>query len=91
MQITLNTLPEDLTPEEAGVGYAEGFADAVHDVEDKAEGDWGWCTVELTVTTSKGSATTYLGECSYESAIDFIQTSGYFADMVKDALAEIEQ
>jgi len=91
MKIELTTQLEDRTPEEAGVGYAEGFADAVHGVEDKAESDWGWCTVVVTVTTDKGTGTTYLGECSYESAIDFIKTSGYFADMVEEALAEIEQ
>ena len=32
--------------------------------------------------------TAYLGNCSYRSAEDFVKTSGYFEDMVKDATKE---
>jgi len=42
-----------------------------------------FCNVEL--------ASVYLGGCDYESAQEFVKESGYFDDMVREAVQEAEQ
>lgn len=94
MKIELTTEKEDITPEHAEKihGYAPGFAQAVRKVKEESEGGWWWCTVKLTVTFKKNGenhqGTAYLGECSYKNAEDFITSSGYFNDMVKEAIID---
>ena len=52
---------------------------------------WGWCCVRVKVcvpdTALFGDA--YLGECSYASEKDFIETSGYYDQMVQDAVTDL--
>lgn len=51
---------------------------------------WAWASVTVTVTPKvlckglEGSA--YLGCCSYEDEKDFVKNSGYYEDMVQEAL-----
>ena len=89
MKIELFAEPEDVSPEHVEEA-SEGFAAAVREVMGDAVDPWGWCTVIVRVTTPDGVGEDTLGECSYTSALDFIQNSGYFLDMVKDALEEIK-
>lgn len=98
MKITLTTIPEDISPEQAEKwhGYAEGFAESVKQVQDSIESSsdlqWGWCTVKVSVEIEdkyngiKRTGDAYLGLCSYKSAADFIANSGYFQDLVSEAL-----
>lgn len=60
-------------------------------VIDLADGDWGWCDVEVVATWGIWSASDYLGGCSYESEADFTGPSGsdYYADMKTTALANL--
>jgi hypothetical protein len=90
LTITVEALAEDETPEqsEKRTGSMEGYAKAVREVMKTAEGRWGWCTVKITVLGGKREGTNYLGNCSYKSAQDFIKNSGYFQQMVDDAVLE---
>lgn len=94
MQIELIAEREDITPERAEKtqGLAPGFAKAVAEVRRNSKGLWGWCSVKLTVTFKEGRkklvGTAYLGQCSYKDEADFIANSGYFMDMVKEAIAD---
>lgn len=102
MKITLTTLPEDITPEQAERmhGYAEGFAKSVRQVQDSIESSsdkqWGWCTVKVSVEVKDAfhgiwrTGDAYLGVCSYKSASDFIANSGYFQDLVSEALSNAQ-
>lgn len=91
MIIKLTAEVEETSPEEA-VGYMSGFANAIAEMRATAEGNWGWCTVKLEVNFDIGDktlvGTSYLGQCSYESDVDFVKNSGYFEDMLRDAIAE---
>lgn len=81
-----------------GFAYAPGFAIAVRGMQKQARkhtanSKWGWCTVDVTarILTTEGGlyeGRDSLGECSYESAEDFIANSMYYWDMVKTATEE---
>lgn len=90
LTITIEALAEDETPEhsEKSTGSAPGYAKAVREVMKTAEGRWGWCIVKITVLGGKREGTNYLGNCSYHSAQDFIKSSGYFQQVVDEAVAE---
>jgi hypothetical protein len=90
LTVVIEALAEDETPEhsERVTGSAPGYAKAVREVMKTAEGRWGWCTVKITVLDGKRVGTNYLGNCSYQSAQDFIKSSGYFQQMVDEAVAE---
>lgn len=95
IQITLTTEPEDDTPEhsERVTGSAPGYAKAVRKVMKTAEGRWGWCNAKVEAKTTHKDrefvATNWLGNCSYYSAQDFVENSGYFEQMVKEAVADL--
>jgi len=93
LTINIEAQEEDETPEqsEKRTGSMKGYAKAVRENMKKAEGRWGWCCVKVEATIhSKPTrfGTSYLGNCSYLSAQDFIKNSGYFQQMVDDAIAE---
>ena len=90
LTIIVEALAEDETPEqsEKRTGSAPGYAQAVRENMKTAEGRWGWCCVKITITDGKREGTYYLGNCSYKSARDFIDNSGYFQQMVDEADAE---
>jgi hypothetical protein len=90
LTITIETLAEDETPEqsEKRTGSMKGYAKAVREVMKTAEGRWGWCTVKITVLGGKREGTSYLGNCSYKNTQDFIKSSGYFQQMVDEAIEE---
>jgi hypothetical protein len=93
IEITVEALEEDISPDEMEENTHEGFARAVYEVCEKAEGRWGWCTAQVSVRIVKnglviGQGQSHLGSCSYLSAADFIDNSGYFGSMVSDAIKE---
>lgn len=90
LTITIEALAEDETPEqsEKRTGSMKGYAKAVREMMAKAEGRWGWCCVKVTVLGGQREGTNYLGNCSYQNAQDFIKSSGYFQQMVDEAVEE---
>lgn len=52
---------------------------------------WGWCVVRVRVayTSSNLHADIFLGECSYEDEEDFTKTSGYYDQMVEEAVQNL--
>jgi len=92
--ITLEALPEAVT--------VRGNASAWGNEEDKAYEDgiiarlesgdqWAWFTAKVTVRDSHGrEASDYLGCCCYGDARDF-KLGGYYLDMIKACVDEIEQ
>jgi len=102
MDISITCEAELETPEhsEKVTHSAPGYAKAVREMMRKAEGHWGWCTVTVNVLigTKVGAGikariigakigAAHLGNCSYLNAEDFVKNSGYFEDLVKEALA----
>lgn len=50
---------------------------------------WAWASVTVEVTLESGqTGAAYLGCCSYESERDFVENSGYFDDLVREALKD---
>lgn len=88
LTITVLALAEDETPEhsEKVTRSAPGYAKAVRKVMKTAEGRWGWCCVRVGVLGGKKEGVSYLGNCSYKNAQDFIKNSGYFEMMVDEAI-----
>lgn len=55
----------------------------------KRNRQWGWCMVQVTVQKKLHpdiAGTEHMGCCSYENKQDFIENSGYYEDMLKEAL-----
>ena len=95
LTITVEALAEEETPEqsEKRTGSMKGYAKCVRENLKTAEGRWGWCIVKITVLggwlrQSSYGTPNYLSNCSYQSAQDFIKNSGYFQQMVDEAVAE---
>jgi len=55
----------------------------------KRGNDWAWCTVHISVEWKGFFGHSYLGCCSYKSEKDFVENSGYYADMVQEALSDL--
>ena len=95
--ITVSAEENDISPEESydipgikrSTRDAEGFVDAVDEMIEK-HGLWGWCQVTVTVRLGPLTGEAHMGGCSYESEDDFIQSSGYYNDMVSDAIADLQ-
>ena len=78
-----------------------GNASAIDDETDMAieaaiidrleDGDvWAWAFVTVTVEDEDGrSASVSLGGCSYAGARDFRENSGYYEEMVKECIDEL--
>jgi hypothetical protein len=88
--LTVEALPEEETPEqsEKRTKSAPGYAKAVREVKKTAEGRWGWCVVKITANVKGKEGTAFLSNCSYKNAEDFVKTSGYFQQMVEEAVDE---
>lgn len=54
-------------------------------------GLWGWCSVRVRITHAPTGlrADVFLGEASYESDVDFIENSGYYDQMVEEAVEQL--
>lgn len=84
---------EDISVKEAARDCAPGFEEAVRAQRRKSR-TWGWCTVHIIACLKKGpvhiEGDSYLGCCSYSSKQDFIENSGYYDQMVEDAIADLQ-
>lgn len=91
MKIEIKAVKSDMTPHQAERhhDYYEGFAKGIIETKRQCEGIWGWCDVVVTVTTKLGVGRDVLGQCNYYSEQDFIENSGYFLDMVKEATPKV--
>lgn len=91
MKIELIATPETITPKKVQKlqRYSPGFAESVANTRVQAVKPWGWCTVTVRVTTSDGVGEAHLGLCSYLGPEDFVENSGYFSDLVREAMADI--
>ena len=90
--IIVECLPEDM--------QIEGNCSAIDPETDRATeehiraelengNEWAWCCVKVTLKYGGFEGTDYLGGCSYKSKADFIESDGYFADMVSQAFDEL--
>jgi len=91
IQITVEPVEEYITPEEAGKDCAPGYAEAVYEMQRQYNSPWNWCTVKVTakVPMLEALGVQYLGCCSYKDKKDFIENSGYYEDMVMEAIAQL--
>lgn len=95
--ITVEASEEEYAPESSVYAYDDGVVASFREMINEY-GLWGWCSVKVTVTwtytnpydmPSTLTGEGYLGECSYKSEDDFRASSGYFDDMVDDALDDL--
>lgn len=55
---------------------------------------WGWCDVTVEVSLVRGpklSGRDYLGCCSHISQKDFVENSGYYEQMVQEAIGDLQE
>ena len=57
--------------------------------------EWAWCMAQVEVTDmdsdNENTESDYLGACSYKSKADFIKNSGYYDDMVKTCIEQLNE
>ena len=59
-------------------------------IEDVERGNqWAWGNVTVSASWSGFTGEAHLGGCSYKSGADFRENSGYFKDMVGEALGDL--
>ena len=96
VQVQLTVLPEEDVPVTGNACYSgdENFDQMVeHEILARLEQDdiWAWAMVGVSVAWEGQHSTEYLGCCCYESEEDFRNNSGYFEDMVEEALANLNK
>jgi len=91
IQITVEPVEEWISPEESGKDAAPGFAEAVRKMQADHDDPWNWCTAKVTakVPGLEACGVKYLGCCCYKDKQDFVENSGYYEDMVMEAIAEL--
>lgn len=57
----------------------------------KAGNEWAWCRVTITASWQGLHGTDSLGGCSYRNEADFTQEGGYYTDMRKAALSDLNE
>jgi hypothetical protein len=95
--ILVKALEDDTPPDHPSHDYdPEVVADFKQAIEE--HGLWGWCQVRVSAVwpytdehdaTSTVAGFAYLSGCSYENEEDFRQNSGYYDDLVEQALDEL--
>ena len=83
---------EDISIKQAAKDCCPDFEKSVREVM-KTSRRWGWCTVHIIVSLKSNPDITgdaYLGACSYFSKKDFIENSGYYSQMVDDAIEDLQ-
>ena len=97
---TIEVLPEEIPVR--GNALASGDDDADHDCENKIlralerGNGWAWCCVRVTAAWSALDGEEYtgcdsLGCCSYAGEKDFTRGGGYFDDMKREALDNLNK
>jgi hypothetical protein len=93
VEFSLTCEPEDV-PLEGNVlasGDDEEDRKAEQWVRDQLDSgnEWAWCTVKVTATWGDFEGVDYLGCCSYRSEAEFKTPDGYWPDMRRAALADL--
>jgi hypothetical protein len=92
-EVELEALPEDMELEGnvSAMGDPDVDEAAEQAVREKLESgnEWAWCVAKVSVEYEGVEESAYLGGCSYESAEDFKEPGGHYADMVEEALGEL--
>ena len=91
--IEVTCSPEDMHPDDSfGLDDPEEQKAIVDQILADAEwNEWAWCCVRVRVSWKGFHADDYLGACSYKSKEDFIESNDYYADMVDNALEELNK
>lgn len=94
--IDVHALDEDISPARSMHGCEKvDIADFVESIKEmrKKSKKWGWCTVCVTAKLKDDvniRGNNYLGCCSYDNKNDFIQNSGYYEQMVEEAIGDAQ-
>jgi len=95
VEISLECLPETTAIEGNVLASGDDALDhaAERDVRERLMdgNDWAWCAVRITAAWKQFTGKAYLCCCSYESEEDFKAQSGYYLDMVQEALDELNR
>lgn len=84
--ITIACEPEHMHPKDV----FEDERDIAAVIEKMEWNEWAWCCVCVTVTFEGMSECEYLGGCSYDSESDFVNSSGYYDDMLRGCFTKLE-
>lgn len=99
IKIKVKAYEEDITPEaaEKSQHFYKGFAQGVRNIAAKCRRQgideiWAWCRIEVRATIKekglKFTGVARLGGCCYLGKEDFTNTTGYYQDLVDEAIAE---
>jgi len=66
------------------------FSEIVNEMIEE-NGLWGWCDVEVKASWRDFEGHAYLGACSYKDKEDFVSISGYYEDLVEEALEDLNE
>lgn len=95
VQIELAVLPEDIPVIGNACCSGDKHFDRLVENEILAHLEkndvWAWATVGVSVEWEGQSSTEYLGCCCYQNEEDFRNNSGYFEEMVDEALANLNK
>lgn len=87
-------LEEELTPVQVALSEKQTGVDHqayIHKVlEDDGRNPWLWCCVKVTAKFKELKGTAYLGQCAYESYLDF-KKGGYYEQMEEEAFEELKK
>lgn len=95
VQIRIKAIPEEIPVQ--GNACFSGDSEFDQQIEqiilDRLRHDdvWAWAMVGVSVDWEDLEATEYLGCCSYDSEEDFRNNSGYYEDMLENALFNLNQ
>jgi hypothetical protein len=95
VEISLEILDEDIPVrgsfESGDPDYAEADKQLENEIIERLnQGDlWAWCCVRVTATWGEFEGNDYLGGCSYRDEKEFRAEGGYFEDMCREALADL--
>jgi hypothetical protein len=93
IEISIECLEEYESPHDS---FSECLTkEEINDLWESSESNpWKWCCVKVTASYTDPTGRTYsedeyLGCCNYDSKEDFINNSGYFEDMKKEAIESL--
>lgn len=70
-------------------GDAEDFITSVK--KNLKNSKWGWCCATIRATYKGFTGSAYLGQCSYLNKEDFIANSGYYDQLVAEAVENLNE
>lgn len=97
VQFTIQHREEDIPPEFAlkdmKANDPERYRNTVTNIRQSLDygNEWAWCYVTVTGTFGPLTAKQHLGGCSYDNQTDFIESSGYWNDMRREVVTELNE